>query len=84
MSQERDPAEVAAFTVREMIEEGAKTHPASSWRTEDIRMHVLKAQRHLATFLLMLDGHQAPDGENHLRNALCRTAMSLTNYLDQK
>ena len=78
---QRDPRFVAMEAITEMIEEGAKTHAGESWRDEDVRMHTLKAIRHLTTFLLILDGHYPPDGENHLRNALCRTAMSLTNYL---
>ncbi|HZZ81623.1 MAG TPA: hypothetical protein VFE62_24185 [Gemmataceae bacterium] len=76
-----DPAKIAAETVNQVIAEGLATHPFGRWRNEDIRMHVLKAQRHLATFLLILDGHSPPDGELHLRNALTRTTMALTNYL---
>ena len=77
-----DPATVAAQTVNDVIAEGVATHPAGSWRTEDLRMHALKAQRHLATFLLILDGHAPPDGELHLTNALTRCTMALTNYYD--
>ena len=58
-------------------------HSASSGRTEDIRMHALKAQRHLATFLLFLDGHTQPEGDRYLKNGFARTAMSLTNDLDR-
>ena len=73
-----DPRQIAADAVDQMIQEGLKKNVAERWRQEDLRMHVLKAQRHLATFLLMLDGHSKPDGENHLRNAICRSAMALT------
>jgi len=77
-----DPRLIASQAVDEMIAEGLKKHIAEGWRTEDIRMHILKAQRHLSTFLLILDGHAPQDGENHLRNALCRTAFSLTQVID--
>lgn len=79
-----DPRQLAYDTVEEMIAVGALKHRPEDWRTEDIRMHVLKAQRHLATFLLILDGHAPPDGENHLKNGIARSSMALANHLDSK
>lgn len=72
-----DPAQIAAQTIREVMAEGVKKHRSGAWEDEDPRMHLLKAQRHIATFLLMLDGHQEPDGENHLKLGLTRTALAL-------
>lgn len=72
-----DPAEIAAQTVREVMAEGLKKHVAGAWEDEDPRMHCQKAIRHLTTFLLMLDGHQEPDGENHLKLAITRAALAL-------
>jgi hypothetical protein len=79
-----DPRQVAAEAVDLMLREGMKKHVAERWRAEDMRMHILKAQRHLSTFLLVLDGHSKPDGENHLRNGICRAAMALTIFEDKK
>ena len=78
MNFKTDPRDAAWMAVNEMIEEGLKKHEAEGWRQEDRRMHALKALRHLATYLLILDSHVPPDGENHLKNAICRTAMALT------
>ena len=77
-----DPRQVAANSVDEIIAEGLKKHLAEGWRTENIRMHCLKAQRHLSTFMLMLDKYQRQDGEDHLKLALTRTAMALTQLVD--
>jgi hypothetical protein len=76
-----DPRQVAAFAVDEMIAEGLKKHADEAWRTQSASMHIDKAIRHVITHRLIKDGHQPPDGETHLMNAITRLAMALTQEL---
>ncbi len=71
-----DPAELAKAIVTEVLVEGAKTHGGEDWRAEPTDKHLDKGLRHVLTWRLMRDGHQKPDGEDHLKNALTRLAMA--------
>ncbi len=78
-----DPRTIAWHAVDEMIMEGLKKHDPDAWRTEPQDNHLDKAVRHIMTYKLIRDGNQKPDGEMHLRNALCRLAMALTQTIDE-
>lgn len=68
---------IAKEAIREVIREGAKKPRPCHWVNEDQNMHIQKSARHLLTYQLMRDGHQTPNGENHLKLALTRAAMAL-------
>lgn len=79
-----NPRITAYLTVEKLMEKGlAQGHADGGWATEDPRMHVLKAIGHLAEYLLVLDGHRPPNGENHAENALCRIALTLSQGEDR-
>ena len=77
-----DPRRRAWEAVDDMIAEGLKKHRAEGWREEPMDNHLDKAIRHICTHKLIRDGNAKPDGEMHLRNALCRLAMALTQVID--
>lgn len=68
---------LAASTVHKVLQAGAKKPRPCHWKDEDVEMHLNKAIRHICTHRLMRDGHQEPNGENHLELALTRVAMAL-------
>lgn len=72
-----DPRFAAWKAVHEMMLEGLKKHSAESWRTEPFNNHALKSARHATTAALIEGKHSPPDGEQHLRNSICRAAMAL-------
>lgn len=78
-----NPRQVAYDAVDKMIDEGLKKHVGESWRTEPIRMHILKAIGHLVTALRVIEGYSQPDGENHLDNGICRASMARSIELTQ-
>ena len=55
-------------------------HTEDEWRGEPEDEHVMKAVRHLQTYLIQKYGHEKADGEDHRRNALARVAMALTLF----
>jgi hypothetical protein len=79
-----DPRWVAWDAVDQMMTEGLKKHRAEGWRAEPQDNHLDKAVRHVMTFKLIRDSNQKPDGENHLRNALCRLAFALNQEIQAK
>lgn len=86
-----DPADVAADVVREIMSTGLKQgHQQDAWRVEPQDNHLDKALRHALTFRLMRDGNsKEPDAEGedriaHLKRALCRMALVLTQEVDRK
>jgi len=72
-----EPWEEAFLTVREVMAEGLKKHAQDSWRFEPEDNHLDKSARHILTAKLIRDENSPPDGENHLRNALCRLSMAV-------
>jgi len=52
-------------------------HKPYTWMDEDINQHLLKASRHINTYMQIQAGYQKPDGEIHLNNALCRLSMAI-------
>lgn len=72
-----DPRFEAWCAVHEMMLEGLKKHSAESWRTEPFNNHALKSARHATTAALIREKLSPDDGENHIRNAICRGAMAL-------
>jgi len=78
-----DPALLAHRTIAEVIQTGLQKHKKEVWRTEPINNHLDKAARHILTYKLILEGNSPPDGENHLKNALTRLAMALTQEVDR-
>ena len=78
----KDPRQIAYDTVDELLKIGlAQGHQAEKWRDEPQDNHLDKCIRHIMTFKLMRDGNQKPDGENHLRNAICRLSLALTQEM---
>jgi hypothetical protein len=71
------------FAVKKSIErillskDRTSKHPPYTWKDEDEDEHLNKAVRHILTYQLIRDGHQKPDGENHLDNAITRLAMAI-------
>lgn len=49
-----------------------------SWRDKPQYFHLTKAIRHATTHLMQRMGVIEPDGENHLKLAITRLAMALT------
>ena len=52
-------------------------HPPYTWVDEDEDEHLRKASRHILTYQMIRDGHQKPDEEDHLKNAICRLSMAV-------
>jgi len=52
-------------------------HPPYSWKSEEVNQHLLKAARHINTYMQIAAGYQKDDEENHLNNAMCRLAMAM-------
>ena len=52
-------------------------HKPYTWLEEDVNQHLLKASRHINTYIQIQMGYQKPDEENHLNNALCRLSMAV-------
>lgn len=75
---------VAMDAIAEVIAEGLQKPPPEVWPTDNIRMHCLKGPRHLNTFSLMIDRYQKQAGENHLKLALYRVAMAITQLVDSE
>lgn len=69
------PPAVAFWTCQEIMKAGALKHKPDSWYRESPYNHFLKAQRHLCTHMGAQGGFMPADGEDHSKNALCRTAM---------
>lgn len=78
-----DPRNTAWHVVDEMLIEGEKKHRRQSWLDEPEDNHLDKAIRHVMTYKLIRDGNQPPDGEMHLKNALCRLAMAMAQAEDR-
>lgn len=72
------PPSEAFWTVKDVMGEGLQKHKADSWRDESYQNHVLKAARHALTYTLIAEGFSPPDGEDHTRMLLCRSAFALT------
>lgn len=52
-------------------------HPPYTWKDEDEDEHLNKALRHILTHQLIQSGHQKPDKEEHLNNAITRLSMAI-------
>lgn len=77
-----NPSVAAVQAIVEMMSLGAAKHASESWFTEPQDNHLDKAVRHIMTFKLIRDGNSPPDGEMHLKNAITRLAMALTQELE--
>ena len=66
-----------------LSEDRMSKHKPWTWTNEDINEHLLKALRHISTHLMIREGYQKPDGEDHLDNAACRLAMAIAT-IDRK
>jgi hypothetical protein len=67
----------ATEAVRSRMKIGAEKYHPGAWQVESVRRHVLRAIKHLATGLEVLEGEREPDGEDHLAAAVCRASMAL-------
>ena len=52
-------------------------HKPYTWMDEDQEQHLLKAARHINTYMQIKNGYQKDTDENHLDNAICRLAMAV-------
>ncbi|HEX3149219.1 MAG TPA: dATP/dGTP diphosphohydrolase domain-containing protein [Gemmataceae bacterium] len=73
----KNPHILAYMIIDQVLSDGMKTHPNDDWRNEPQDKHLDKAMRHILTHKLVRDGHQKPNGENHLHHALTRIAMAI-------
>jgi hypothetical protein len=74
-----DPRYAAYQAVAQVMSIGsARDGRDESWRNKPRRYHLLKAIRHATTYLMIQEGVTEGDGEHHLKLALTRLAMSLT------
>jgi hypothetical protein len=55
-----------------------------TWRDKPRRYHLLKAIRHSTTYLMIVEGVIEGDGENHLKLAITRLSMALTQECNKK
>jgi len=60
-----------------LSEDRTSKHKPYTWVKEDIEEHLLKAARHIQTHILIKQGYQEPDDENHLDNAITRLSMAV-------
>lgn len=60
-----------------LSEDRTSKHDPYTWINEDEDEHLRKAARHITTYQIIRDGHQEPDGEDHLNNAITRLAMAI-------
>jgi tagatose-1,6-bisphosphate aldolase non-catalytic subunit AgaZ/GatZ len=61
-----------------LSEDRISKHPPYTWKDEDVNQHLLKATRHINTYMQIAAGYQKDDGEKHLDNAICRLVMAIT------
>ena len=52
-------------------------HKPWTWMKDSEDEHLKKAMRHILTYMLIRDGQQKPDGEEHLDNAITRLSMAV-------
>jgi hypothetical protein len=52
-------------------------HKPYTWMDEDIDQHLLKACRHINTYIQIENGYCKSDGEDHLDNAITRLSMAV-------
>lgn len=72
------PGILALRTVLDVMNVGVQKHPPDTWKHEPLHNHTLKAARHAITAQLIHDGLSPSDGEDHIANALTRSAMALS------
>ena len=60
-----------------LSEDRIAKHKPYTWLKEPKDEHLRKASRHITTYQLIRDWQSPSDGEDHLKNAVCRLAMGL-------
>lgn len=60
-----------------LSEDRTSKHKPYTWKDEPTDTHLLKAARHILTYLNIKSGGQQPSKENHLDNAITRLSMAI-------
>lgn len=77
--------EVSASISRILLsEDRISKHKPWTWLEEPTETHLLKAARHIMTYLNIQAGGQKPSDENHLDNAITRLSMAIAQLSDVK